>query len=104
MKDPQEENCLTLVANDPFNINARFHQSTPFLEAVLCTWEDAVSGACDANDTNNRIYMSLIHVRHPFNRYYERRVVTLNSTSPWNYVSVSKPISYCMVPIVLCRK
>ena len=103
MRDSQQENCLTLVANNPLNVNARFHQSTPFLEVVLCTSEDARLGACDENDANNRVYLGLIHVRHPFNRFYERRVITLNSTFPWNYVSVSKPITYRTIPIP-CRR
>jgi hypothetical protein len=40
--------------------------------------------------------MAIIHVIHPGviqpGKLYEKRIVTLNSTYPWNYVSLSKPL------------
>ena len=92
-----ENNCIVLATDQPRNPDGRprIHQSTPFLEVVLCNFEEATSGKCDPKDPRNRLYVGLIHLRHPY-RHYERRIVTLNSTYPWNYVSVSKPLLYCI--------
>ena len=102
------ENCITLSLDrsgyssirpgDHSNRDIEVHQSTPFLEVVLCTSTDALSGACDVDKPENRVYMGLIHILHAPNRprYYERRIVTLNSSSPFQYLSVSKPLMYCM--------
>jgi hypothetical protein len=87
------ENCITWVGNRPPNPDFRVHQSTPFLDVVFCTYTDVVSGSCNPNDPANRLYIGLIHIIHP-DRFYERRIVTLNSTYPWNYVSISKPLIY----------
>jgi hypothetical protein len=96
VRSPIEENCVVLATDQPKNQEGRLrlHQSTPFLEVVLCYFVDAMSGECDIEDPQNRLYMGLIHLRHP-NRHYERRIITLNSTAPWNYVSVSNPYLYC---------
>jgi|SRR5579859_7977371 len=104
------ENCITLSLDrsgyssirpgDHSNRDIEVHQSTPFLEVVLCTSADALSGACDGDKPENRVYMGLIHIMHAPNRprYYERRIVILNSTLPFRYISVSKPLMYCMTP------
>lgn len=86
-------NCLTGAMNKPLSDDFRVHQSTPFLDLVLCTLPEVVSGRCDPNDHRNRLYIGLIHVVHP-GKLYERRIITLNSTRPWNYVSVSRPVAY----------
>jgi hypothetical protein len=88
------DNCITWAANQPAFKGFRVHQSTPFLDVVFCNYADVVSGICDPNDPANRLYIGVIHVMH--NKLYERRIVTLNSTYPWNYVSVSKPLLYSM--------
>jgi hypothetical protein len=96
-----ENNCIVMATDQPRNPDGRprIHQSTPFLELVLCNFEETTSGKCDPKDPRNRLYVGLIHLRHPY-RHYERRIVTFNSTYPWNYVSVSKPLLYCMYIIL----
>jgi hypothetical protein len=76
------------------------HQSTPFLEVVLCTFAEVLSGVCDEDNSANRLYIGLIHLVHnPMKpKHYERRIVTLRSTSPFEYLSVSKPLMYCISP------
>jgi hypothetical protein len=77
------------------------HQATPFLEVVLCSSTDVRSGACNEDDPINRLYLGIFHVLHSPDqrpRYYERRVVTLRPTPPFQYYSVSKPLIYRMVP------
>jgi hypothetical protein len=83
--------------------NVLIHQSTPFLEVVLCTSTDVLSGSCDEQDPRNRIYLGIFHVLHSPDqrpRYYERRVITLNSIPPFEYISISKPLIYRMTPLV----
>jgi hypothetical protein len=94
------ENCVTRILHD---INSDFlHQSSPFIEVVRCTHADINSGACDPSDPSNRLYMGVFHVQHKYIRptYYEPRIVTLNSTWPYNYVSVSKPLVYGTPPVL----
>ena len=92
---PEDENCVT-IALSGFP-RSDIHQSTPFLDVVLCRSEDVHSGLCDPEDPNNRVYMGVIHAQHitENRRYYETRVVTLNFSFPFNYVSISKPMLYC---------
>ena len=102
----QSPNCLSIALGDvdttkPFPIE--FHQSSPFLEVVLCTYTDVRLGRCNPDDPDNRIYITLVHLVHKgfgehYERYYERRIITLNSSSPFNYVSVSKPLMFCTFP------
>jgi len=80
-------------------IPVEIHHAMSFLDVVLCTSSDIRSGHCDAGNPNNRIYLGMIHVVHKgsgqhYERHYERRIVTMNSTSPFNYLSVSKPVMY----------
>jgi len=89
---PEEENCITIALKEiP---RRRIHQSTPFLDVVLCRSDD---DECDGDDPNNHVYIGVIHVLHMIShtRYYETRVVTLNYSLPFNYVSISKPMLYC---------
>jgi hypothetical protein len=94
-----DKNCISLAVNDSYN-DFRIHNSSPYIEVVLCTFNDVQSGTCDSEDPNNRLYMGLIHIKHP-QQYYERRIITLNSTFPWNYVSISKPLMFGTFPILL---
>lgn len=60
-------------------------------------------GECDPNDAQNRVYIGLVHAVHKGNgdhyeRHYERRLISLNSTAPFNYISISKPLMYCKFP------
>ena len=92
---PEDENCLTIALNDfP---RQEIHQSTPFLDVLLCRSADVHSGLCDPNDPNNHVYMGVIHAQHLIQdtRYYETRIVTLNFSLPFNYISISKPMLYC---------
>jgi hypothetical protein len=87
----------TGAATEDFEI----HHATQFLEVVLCTSSEVLSGSCDEDDPRNRIYMSLFHVVHSPNqrpRYYERRVITLNAISPFEYLSISKPLMFRRAP------
>jgi len=103
VRSPVKDNCVVLVTHQPKNPDGRrnLHQSTPFLEVVLCTFADAMTGECNVEDPENRLYIGLIHLRHDY-RHYERRIITLNSTAPWNYVSVSNALLYCTYPYKYC--
>jgi hypothetical protein len=92
---PQEdENCVTIALRGIAKL--RIHQSTPFVDVVLCTSADVYSGLCDPDDPANHLYMGVIHAQHAVRGtpWYEARVVTLNSSLPFNYYSISKPLSY----------
>jgi cobalamin biosynthesis Co2+ chelatase CbiK len=43
------------------------------------------------------VYMGVIQAQHLVSgaRYYEARIVTLNFSLPFNYISISKPMLYC---------
>jgi hypothetical protein len=88
---PEDQNCISTVLE-----NGPFHQSSPFLEVILCTSAQVSAGSCDPNDHNNRIYIGVIHRVHGIGHrpYYEPRIISLNSSAPFNYVSVSKPLIY----------
>ena len=100
LRHPQEdENCLT-IAFKGFR-RRRLHQSTPFLDVVLCRSEDVRSGACNPDDPNNRVYMGLMHAQYhenPMPTLYEPRIVTMNATFPFNFLSISKPLAFGMTP------
>jgi len=83
------------LGNQPLVI----HQATPFLEAVLCKYDEVRNGSCDPELPANRIYMGIFHVLHRGGdkRIYERRIITLESTPPFKYLSVSKPLMYSVV-------
>jgi hypothetical protein len=91
-----DRNCVSRILGDtevPYSIE--LHQSSPLLDVVLCTTGDVKSGKCDETDPQNRIYIMLIQGAHRSrNLYYEPRIVTLNSSSPFNYISFSKPLIY----------
>jgi len=90
-----EPNCFNIALN-----GSDFHQSSPFVETVLCTYAEIRSGACDPTHPKNRIYMGSVHVLHHEDRgFYEPRIVTFEATLPFNYVSISKPLIYSMVPL-----
>ena len=97
VRHPQEdENCVSIALRGVGK--RRLHQSTPFVDVVLCRSEDVRSGLCDPDDVNNHLYMSIIHVQHQtsdFKIVYEPRIVTINSSFPFNYISISKPLVYC---------
>ena len=93
-----DENCLSLALNDRISKpnETLLHQSSPLLEVVLCTSAQVLSGSCDLR---NRIYIMLIHAVHkPGRAYYEPRIVTLNPSPPFDYLSISKPLVYGMSP------
>jgi len=108
VKSDVYQNCILLalglpnyeldnsLGNQPLVI----HQATPFLDVVLCFYNEVLSGVCDPEDPDNRVYMGLFHVLHRGggHRIYERRIITLKSTPPFEYVSISKPLMYRMIP------
>ena len=90
--EPREKaNCLSIAL-----AGQKVHQSSPFLDVILCTSIDVQSGLCDPKDPNKHRYMGIINVMHnhldPF--FYEGRILTLNYLPPFNYVSLSKPLGY----------
>ena len=105
--DQRTPNCISIALGEfghvPKPNPVEIHQSTPFLEVVLCTNDQVREGRCDPNDPENRVYIGLVHAVHKGNgdhyeRHYERRLITLNSTAPFNYISISKPLMYCKRP------
>ena len=92
---PEDENCVTIALNGfP---RAQIHQTSPFLDVVLCRSAEVLAGSCDPEDPKNRVYMGVIQAQHLVSgaRYYEARIVTLNFSLPFNYISISKPMLYC---------
>ena len=90
--EPREKvNCLSIALP-----GQKVHQSSPFLDVILCTSTDVHSGLCDPKDPGKHRYMGIINVVHnhldPF--FYEGRILTLNYLPPFNYVSLSKPLGY----------
>jgi hypothetical protein len=88
---PKKSNCLSVAL-----AKQKVHQSSPFLDVILCTYADALSGKCNPNDPPNHLFMGIINVVHnhldPY--FYEGRILTLNYLPPFNYVSLSKPLTY----------
>jgi hypothetical protein len=99
-----QRNCMERALNEsggPYWLE--FHQSTPMLEVVLCTSAQIRAGICDPSDPVNRVFILIVHVVHRgyefYELSYEARLITLNSTAPHNYISVSKPLEYCATPV-----
>jgi len=95
------QNCIALSLNQTdSDYPVELHQSSPMLEVVLCTSSQVRSGLCDPSDPRNRVFILLFHVVHRRGERndlaYEPRIVTLNSTAPYNYISISKPLVYCI--------
>lgn len=91
-----KSNCLSVALP-----RQKVHQTSPFLDVILCTSTDVRSGSCNPDDPRNHLYMGIINVVHnhldPY--FYEGRILTLNYLSPFNYVSLSKPIGYSTHPL-----
>ncbi|KDE05704.1 hypothetical protein MVLG_03938 [Microbotryum lychnidis-dioicae p1A1 Lamole] len=87
--NPPKHNCLTSIVNAQMN-RVKFHHATPLLRATLCR-----RGECKP-DIHNTVLFGMIHVKYHPEPYlfYERRIVTWNVTAPYNYLSVSKPLTY----------
>ncbi|KAK4047506.1 hypothetical protein OIO90_006148 [Microbotryomycetes sp. JL221] len=86
---PPTHNCLTEVIGAEMN-RVKFHHATPLLRVTLCK-----RGECKPS-IHNTVLFGIIHIKyHPLPYlFYERRVVTWNVTSPYEYLSVSKPLTY----------
>lgn len=100
---PPSTNCLTEIIGAEMN-RVKFHHATPLLRVTLCRRGECVP------DIHNTVLFGLIHVKyHPLVRvllprrrpngsqpymFYEKRIVTWNVTSPYEYLSVSKPLTY----------
>ncbi|GAA5957179.1 hypothetical protein JCM8115_003981 [Rhodotorula mucilaginosa] len=82
-------NCLTDLLGADMN-RVHLHHATPLLRATLCKRGECVP------DVHNTVLMSIIHVKyHPLPYlHYVRHVVTWNVTAPYEYISVSKPLTY----------
>jgi hypothetical protein len=94
LQNAEEENCVTRALKDIGD--SKIHQSSSFIEVIRCTSADVRSRSCDPHDPKNRLYIGVFHLVDKSNwpPYYEARVVTLNSSWPFNYVSISKPLIY----------
>ena len=70
------------------------------MEFVLCTSAQIQADLCDPLDPRNQIFIMIVHVVHRGFEHrdlaYEPRLITLNSTAPYNYINVSKPLQYCI--------
>ncbi|ORY78098.1 hypothetical protein BCR35DRAFT_267012 [Leucosporidium creatinivorum] len=86
---PPSHNCLTEIIGAEMN-RVKFHHATPLLRVTLCRRGECVP------DIHNTVLFGIIHIKyHPLPYlFYERRVVTWNVTSPYEYLSVSKPLTY----------
>ncbi|GAA6049379.1 hypothetical protein JCM3770_007316 [Rhodotorula araucariae] len=82
-------NCLTELLGPDMN-RVHLHHATPLLRATLCK-----RGECKP-DVHNTVLFAIIHVKyHPLPYlHYVRHVVTWNVTEPYNYLSVSRPLTY----------
>jgi len=90
--EPREKaNCLSVAL-----AGQKVHQSSPFLDVILCTSTDVHSGSCNPKDPSNHRYMGIINVvrNHLDPYFYEGRILTLNYLPPFNYISLSKPLGY----------
>ncbi|GAA98031.1 uncharacterized protein L969DRAFT_617657 [Mixia osmundae IAM 14324] len=84
-----ESNCLTDLLGADLG-HTHLHHATPLIRATLCN-----RGECKPT-IHNTVLVGLIHVKYhpePY-LYYERRAVTWNVTSPFEYLSVSPPLTY----------
>ncbi|GAA5849159.1 hypothetical protein JCM8547_006465 [Rhodosporidiobolus lusitaniae] len=82
-------NCLTDLLGADMN-RVHLHHATPLLRATLCKRGECVP------DVHNTVLFGIIHVKyHPLPYlHYVRHVVTWNVTSPYEYLSVSRPLTY----------
>ncbi|GAA5827491.1 hypothetical protein JCM11251_003834 [Rhodosporidiobolus azoricus] len=82
-------NCLTDLLGADMN-RVHLHHATPLLRATMCKRGECVP------DVHNTVLFGIIHVKyHPLPYlHYVRHVVTWNVTSPYEYLSVSKPLTY----------
>ncbi|GAA5999846.1 uncharacterized protein JCM10292_003770 [Rhodotorula paludigena] len=82
-------NCLTDILGNDMN-RVHLHHATPLLRATLCR-----RGECKP-DVHNTVLFGIIHVKyHPLPYlHYVRHVVTWNVTEPYEYISVSRPLTY----------
>jgi hypothetical protein len=103
-----ENNCLALALNQTNSLYpVDLHLSSPMLEVLLCTANQINSGFCDPSDPRNRVFITLIQVAHRRGYTndevaYEPRIVTLSSTAPHDYLSISKPLVYRMYLALFC--
>ncbi|BGP09240.1 hypothetical protein OF846_003005 [Rhodotorula toruloides] len=82
-------NCLTDILGPDMN-RVHLHHATPLIRATMCKRGECVP------DVHNTVLFGIIHVKyHPLPYlHYVRHVVTWNVTSPYEYLSVSKPLTY----------
>ncbi|POY75273.1 hypothetical protein BMF94_1643 [Rhodotorula taiwanensis] len=82
-------NCLTDLLGADMN-RVHVHHATPLLRATLCKRGECVP------DTSNTVMFGIIHVKyHPLPYlHYVRHIVTWNTTAPYEYLSVPKPLIY----------
>ncbi|GAA5987341.1 hypothetical protein JCM10908_001916 [Rhodotorula pacifica] len=82
-------NCLTDLLGADMN-RVHLHHATPLLRATLCKRGECVP------DVHNTVMFGMIHVKyHPLPYlHYVRHIVTWNTTAPYEYLSVSKPLTY----------
>ncbi|GAA6036697.1 hypothetical protein JCM8097_003434 [Rhodosporidiobolus ruineniae] len=86
---PPAHNCLTDLLGADMN-RVHVHHASPLLRATLCKRGDCVP------DVHNTVLFGIVHVKyHPLPYlHYVRHVVTWNVTSPYEYLSVSRPLTY----------
>jgi len=90
--ETREDNCLVRVLDwtrpaytKPFELL----QAGPAIKFTLCNRGECVP------DIHNTVYVSLVHrLFSGGEKFYERRIVTMNTTAPFDYISVSKPIFF----------
>ncbi|GAA6010122.1 hypothetical protein JCM10207_007570 [Rhodosporidiobolus poonsookiae] len=82
-------NCLTTLLKADMN-RVKLHHATPLLRATLCKRGECVP------DVHNTVLFGMIHVKYHPQPYlhYVRHIVTWNVTSPYEYLSVSRPLTY----------
>jgi hypothetical protein len=92
--DTEERNCLTLALTR-FTKDEIHQSGSPFIELVLCTSSGIKASSCDPNNPGNRAYIGVIEAQHGQDAiFHETRIVLLNSSYPFNYIGVSKPLKY----------
>lgn len=80
-------NCITNVVGE--HLDRAYHLATPLLRVTLCGRGECVP------DRRNTVLFGIVHVKFPQEyAWYERRVVTYSINSPYQILSVSKPIMY----------
>lgn len=80
-------NCITKVVGE--HLDRAYHHATPLLRVTLCRRGECVP------DRRNTVLFGIVHVKFAQEyAWYERRVVTYAVDSPYQILSVSKPIIY----------